>query len=81
MLDQTGGLITWRREFTCQLKHIDAIEYAALLSLHDGQGFAALCDALVEHLGEEAGVNRAGALLAEWIGAGIITGIASRHEA
>jgi hypothetical protein len=77
MLGEAGGLITWRRDFTCRLKQIDAIEYAALLSLRDEDRFATLCDALVEHLGEEAGVSRAGALLADWIGSGIVTGITS----
>ena len=75
MLDAPAGLITWRQGYTCQLKQIDAVEHTALLSLRDDDRFSALCDALVEHLGEEAGVARGGELLARWIGAGIVVGI------
>jgi len=75
MLDVAGGIIVWRRDFTCELKQIDAIEFAALNLLRDDDRFHVLCDFLVEHLGEEAGVSRAGELLAHWIGAGIVTGV------
>jgi hypothetical protein len=30
---------------------------------------------MVEHLGEEAGVAKAGALLADWLTAGIVVGV------
>src|SRR6202012_4373412 len=66
MLPVAGGLITWRKGFVCQLRQLDAIEHAALLLLHDDDRFVALCAALVEHLGEERGVQRSGELLAGW---------------
>jgi hypothetical protein len=72
MLPAPGGLITWRKDLTCRLKQLDAIEYAALQLLHDDNRFAGMCDALVEHCGEEAGVRRAGELLADWLDARIV---------
>ena len=76
MLDALGGLIVWRNGFTCRIRSTDSVEHAALLSLRDDARFSALCDAMIEHLGEEAGVAKAGALLADWIAGGIVVGIA-----
>lgn len=75
MLDAPGGYVIWRRAFVSRLKRVDAIEYAALLSLRNDDRFGALCDTLVEHLGEEDGIARAGTLLAEWLNAGIVVGV------
>lgn len=75
MLAVPAGLMAWREGFSSRLRQVDALEHAALLSLHEDARFGALCDALVEHLGEEAGVARAGQLLAEWIGSGIVVGV------
>jgi hypothetical protein len=72
MLSVTGAMITWRHGFTCRLRRIDAIEHVALLLLRDDHRFAGLCTALVEHLGEEAGVRRAGEWLADWLPMGIV---------
>jgi hypothetical protein len=74
MLQTPGALIVWRHEFTSRLKWIDTVEYAALLSLRDDDRFTSLCDALVEHLGEEDGIAMAGKLLADWLSAGIVAG-------
>jgi hypothetical protein len=76
MLGAPGGVVTWRQGYVCQLKHIDATEHEALLWLRDDPRFSALCDALVTRLGEGAGIARAGELLASWISAGIVTGVA-----
>lgn len=75
MLTEPAGLIVWRQGFQCRVKPVDAIEHAALLSLHENDRFDALCDLLVDRLGEDAGIARAGELLAAWIGAGVVTGI------
>lgn len=75
MLDAPAGLLAWREGFRSRLRQVDALEHAALLSLHEDPRFGVLCDALVEHLGEQDGVARAGQLLAEWIGSGIVVGI------
>ena len=75
MLDKPTGALVWRQGFRPRLREADEVELAALHSLHDDDRFATLCDALTEHLGEEAGIARAGELLAAWVGAGIVTGI------
>lgn len=75
MLGAPAGLVAWRQGFMSRPRQIDAIEHAALLWLHADGRFGALCDALVEQLGEEAGVARAGQLLAEWLGSGIVIGV------
>ncbi|WP_225737568.1 DNA-binding domain-containing protein [Dyella acidiphila] len=77
MLEVPAGVIVWRREFTSRLMQVDAIEHAALLALRDDDRFDALCAALVEELGEQDGVARAGALLANWIGAGLVVGVSA----
>ncbi|WP_266182903.1 DNA-binding domain-containing protein [Dyella humicola] len=74
VLPTPGGLIVWRHEFTSRLRFVDTIEHEALLSLRDDDRFTTWCDALVDRLGEEAGVAMAGQLLADWLAAGIVTG-------
>ncbi|CDG85942.1 HvfC/BufC N-terminal domain-containing protein [Janthinobacterium agaricidamnosum] len=76
MLEQPGGLLVWRRGYQSCLKQVDLLEYQALLQLRQDGSFAALCDWLVERLGDEAGIARAGALLAGWLAGELITGIA-----
>jgi len=75
MLDAPAGIIVWRRDFSCQLRQVDTSEYTALHSLREDDRFSALCDALVERLGERQGVDRAGSLLAGWLAAGIVVGV------
>jgi len=75
MLDAPGGFVIWRKGFHSQLKRVDATDFDALLSVRGDATFASLCDRLVDRLGEEAGVARAGALLADWLGSGIVTGV------
>ena len=75
MLPQPGGLIVWRRGFTSRLKQVEALELEVLLELQGDGRFAALCDRLVERLGEAEGIARAGSLLADWLGAELIVGI------
>jgi hypothetical protein len=77
MLDAPACIVIWRREYTSRLVQVDAIEHAALLALRNDDHFSALCDGLVEQLGEEQGVSRAGSLLAGWIASGIVTGVGS----
>jgi hypothetical protein len=68
MLAGPTGVIVWRRDFTVFLDAVDALEYTALQQLQKDGSFAALCAMLVEQLGEEEGIARAGNLLARWIG-------------
>ncbi|NWE21369.1 DNA-binding domain-containing protein [Pseudomonas sp. P7548] len=75
MLEQAGGLLVWRRQFTSRLRQVDALELAALQQVQAHGSFAGLCEFLVERLGEEAGVMRAGEYLATWLGSELIVGV------
>lgn len=75
MLAEARGTLIWRRGFTPYLKQIDQLELEALRSLLIDPSFAALCGMLAARLGEEAGIARAGELLAGWLGSELITGI------
>jgi uncharacterized protein YndB with AHSA1/START domain len=75
MLEQPGGLIVWRRNYTCVLKQVDALEYEALRQLQADGSFAALCGLLTDRLGDSEGIAKAGALLAAWLGSELITGV------
>jgi hypothetical protein len=68
MLAEPAGVIVWRRDFTVYLDAVDALEYAALRQLQQDGSFAALCAMLVDRLGEEDGIAKAGSFLARWIG-------------
>jgi hypothetical protein len=74
MLAEPSGLIVWRQGYVSCLRTVDALEHEALVQVQANGSFAALCDALVERLGEDEGVARAGALLAHWIGSELVTG-------
>ncbi|MGA7437822.1 MAG: DNA-binding domain-containing protein [Luteibacter sp.] len=76
MLPAAAGLVIWRRDHVSRLRRADAIEVTALQALAQDGGFGALCDTLVGLLGEEAGIQRAGQWLAEWLDAGVIVGVA-----
>jgi hypothetical protein len=75
MLAEPGGLIVWRRQFISCLRQVDVLELEALLYLQENGSFAALCDMLVERLGDTDGVAKAGALLASWLGSELIVGV------
>jgi len=72
MLADAGGLIAWRRGHVSRLRQVDALERDALLALQAHGSFAALCQMLVERLGADDGVAKAGALLADWLSNDII---------
>lgn len=71
-LPAPGALLVWRQELTPCFRTIDADEQAALEMMHAGGRFGALCTALVERLGPEAGVARAGAYLGQWLADGLV---------
>ena len=75
MLAKPGGVIVWRRQFTSRLRALEPLEYQALAHLQANGSFAALCELLVEHLGETDGVARAGTLLAGWLASELIVGV------
>jgi hypothetical protein len=75
MLAQAGGLVVWRRGLTCRFRQVETLERDALLHVSVDGGFASLCEMLVARLGAENGVAKAGALLGEWLGAGLVVGV------
>lgn len=75
MLSAPGGLLVWRRGFVSCLRALDAIEFAALSYLQREGSFVGLCALLVERLGEEQGIASASAMLADWLGSELITGV------
>lgn len=75
MLPAPSGLLVWRRGFVSCLRALDAIEYAALTQLQRDGSFVGLCALLVERVGEEQGIASAGAMLADWLGSELITGV------
>jgi hypothetical protein len=75
MLAEPGALVAWRSGFVSCLRAADPLEIEALATLQLHGSFAALCELLAGRLGEDEGIARAGALLAEWIGAGLVTGM------
>lgn len=75
MLDAPGGYIVWRRGRNSMLRMAEPLEYAALQQVRRDGRFSELCDWLVDHCGEQDGIAQAGALLAHWLGAELITGI------
>lgn len=72
MLQESGGFIVWRWQFTSCLQQVDALEHKALLQLQENGSFAALCNLLVETLGESEGIAKAGTLLAHWLSSELI---------
>jgi hypothetical protein len=58
-----GMLLVWRRDEQCHLRPLTGDEAQSLAG--GDQAFAALCDRLCAQWGDEAGVARAGALLAQ----------------
>jgi len=75
MLAEPNGLVVWRRGFVSCLNTIDAQEYAALQFAQANGSFNGLCEFLVERLGEDEGVAKAGSLLADWIGSEMLVGV------
>lgn len=75
LLPTPGAMLVWRKDFTPCFRTIEAIEQGALEMIGSGRSFAYMCIVLIERLGDEAGIARAGALLAEWIDQGLILAI------
>ncbi|WP_159982620.1 MULTISPECIES: DNA-binding domain-containing protein [unclassified Novosphingobium] len=73
-LPEPAALVVWRQDFAPSFRTIDAVEEQAIIRCAARQDFTALCGSLIETLGESAGIDRAAALLGQWIGDGLIVG-------
>ena len=74
-LDAPATMIVWRQNLVSCFRPAEPGEARALDLAREGASFGALCAALIDELGEEAGVAAAGALLGQWIGDGLIVGL------
>lgn len=75
LLPEPGAILVWREGEVSRFRAIDQLEHQALLSIRSGLPFASLCAAMVDALGEQAGIARAGQMLGEWLRDGMIVGI------
>lgn len=71
-LPTPGTILVWRQDFTPCFRSTDAVERDALEKIVHGMPFGQLCAHLVAQLGPDAGVERAGALLGQWLQDGLI---------
>lgn len=68
-------LLVWREGLDPVFRPLDAADAIALAAVLRGASFGDLCAELVERFGEAAGIERAGALLGQWIGDGLVAGV------
>ena len=71
-LEQPMGLLVWQRGREARLRCVETLEYLAVLHLQANGSFNGLCAMLSRRLGG-AGAAQAGALLADWMGAGLLS--------
>lgn len=74
-LADPATLLVWRQGFTSCFRTAEPGEAEAIRLVGEGASFGALCAAMIELQGEEAGISAAGQLLGRWIGDGLIVGI------
>jgi hypothetical protein len=74
-LPEPGAILVWRDGDAPRFRAVDQFERQALLGARAGMPFADLCSGMVEALGEEAGIARAGQLLGQWLADGLVVGI------
>jgi hypothetical protein len=74
-LPEAGAILVWRQGLVAQFRAVDHYERQALQVARAGLPFAGLCAAMVDALGEQAGIARAGALLGQWMQGGMIAAI------
>jgi len=75
ILAEPGAMLVWRHGLVSRFRAVERAELDSLLRARTGTPFPDLCRALVESLGEEQGVARAGQLLGSWIAEGMIVSI------
>lgn len=76
-LSALHALLVWREGLRPVFRLMDEADGAALAMGLGGSNFGDICAALVERLGPEEGVARAGALLGQWLQDGLIAGLKS----
>jgi hypothetical protein len=74
-LAEPACLQVWREGLNPVFRPVDLAAGRALELALGGASFGEVCAALVEALGEDAGVARAGALLGEWLGDALVASV------
>jgi hypothetical protein len=69
------ALLVWREGLRPVFRLMEEADGAALALALGGGNFGDICAALVERLGPEEGVARAGALLGQWLQDGLLAGL------
>ena len=80
MLPAPAGVIVWRRGHVARLRVLAAPDFDALQLARAERSFGALCTRLVDRLGPDDGIARAGALLADWIGNELLTRVSGIRQ-
>jgi hypothetical protein len=80
MLPAPAGAIVWRRGHVARLRVLAAADFEALQFARAEGSFGALCTRLVDRLGADDGIARAGALLADWIGNELLTRVSDIRQ-
>ena len=80
MLPAPAGAIVWRRGYLARLRVLAAPDFEALQLARAEGSFGVLCARLVDRLGADDGVAKAGALLADWIGNELLTRVSGIRQ-
>jgi hypothetical protein len=80
MLPLPAGAIVWRRGHVARLRVLSSEDFDALQLARAEGSFGALCARLVDRLGADDGVAKAGALLADWIAGELLTRVTRTHR-
>ncbi len=79
-LPEPAALLVWRQDEAFRFRILDASEQRAILVMRNGMSFAALCALLVDDMGDEAGIETAGAWLGQWLADGLLTDVVSNDS-
>ena len=71
-LEPAAPLMVWRQHLTPRFRRIDPAEHAALTAALGGASFGEICGGLSARYGEAQAAERAGGLLGQWLGEGLI---------
>lgn len=74
-LQERQGLVVWREALRPTFRLLDPLDGEVLASAMAGASFGDICALLAGRLGEEQGITRAGALLGQWLGDGLIAAL------